>query len=248
MRIRRLLADSPVLASTEIARILGISVVTVRRDLKRLEHRGEINRTRGGAIAVSHGTAWEALWDAKYGVNEAAKLSIGRAAAALVRPGDTVLLDSGSTVARVAQEISVPCKIVTIDLKTGLMLASRVPPLWEVTVAGGRVRPGLYGLVGSWTVDFLAEVHVDWTFLGADGVDIAAGITNATFDEVPVKRALIDAGKTVVLVADASKIGKVALATVTRLDRAHRLIVDDAIEPEVLAAIRDLGLDVTVVH
>jgi DeoR/GlpR family transcriptional regulator of sugar metabolism len=247
LRIRELLTDSAVVSVSDLALALDVSPLTVRRDLERLERSGEIVRTRGGAIGKGHGTGWEPPWDAKYGAHADEKMRIGRAAAALVKPGDTVLLDSGSTVARVVQFLSVSCTVVTTDLKSAVALAGRRGPVLEIVMVGGSVRPGLYGVTGPFATEMLSEVHGDWAFLGADAVDPVAGITNASIPEVPIKRRLIEAARTVVLVADSSKVSRVSLAAVAPITRIHQFIVDEGIDQAALTAFRDAGVSVVVV-
>lgn len=227
--------------------MLDVSQVTVRRDLAHLAKSGEVVRTRGGAYAAHHGTDWEPLWDAKYNEQSREKTAIARSAASLVTPGDTLLLDSGSTMARVAEELRGPCKVVTVDLKVAQLLASRSDATIEVSIAGGAIRRGIYSVTGPYAEDVLSQIHVDVTFLAADGVDAEAGITNAAFEEVPVKRRLIAAGRKVILVADSSKVRKVALAAVAPLSTVSTFVVDDGISHEDLVDIQEAGVDVTVV-
>ncbi len=152
------------------------------------------------------------------------KQAIGDYAASLVQDGEAVLLDSGSTTFRIARALRQRknLSVVTNDLNVAMCLADS--PGVQLVVTGGILLESVYTLVGPRTVEELRGLHVDRAFLGADAIDHDAGITNVTFVEVEVKRAMIDAAHQVVVVADSSKFEHRALAPVvcTRPDRPDR--------------------------
>jgi DeoR family fructose operon transcriptional repressor len=232
-------------STTELADRIGISLATVRRDIRALERHGLIVRTRGGAISTTHSTAYEPLYNVKIRLREPEKERIGRASAALIAEGDSVIFDSGSTtrsVARFAKRLRVSA--VALDLPTGLELADS--PTVDVLIVGGHVRTELYAIVGTFAEDMLRQVHVNKLFLGADSVDLAGGVTNASPTEVPVKRLAIAAAEEVILVADSSKFGRMSLVNVCDLRRVHHIVTDEGLDSEMQAAIRDLGIMLTL--
>lgn len=208
-----------------LSRDLGVDASTIRRDLDALARLGKAERTHGGARPVEG-----ALSEIPYAVKEHSqrdeKAAIGREAAALVRDGDSVILDSGSTTYQVATALRhrSGLTVITNDLRIGKFVATF--PEVRLLVAGGELLGSVFTLVGERTVEFLSDYSVDWTFLGADAVDPTAGITNTNTLEIPVKRAMIGAAARTVVLADSSKFGERALARVAALDEVDTVLTD----------------------
>lgn len=235
-------------AVRDLASRLGVSEMTIRRDLDALERRGDVVRIHGGALTRRRATAFEPMWDAKLALRHEAKLRIGRAAAELVDRGETILIDSGTTTLAVACAISVPCRVVVVDAKIAIELASRpTTDGIETIIVGGSVRNGYFSTTGTFALEMLSQLHVDRAFLGADAIDPVEGITNATVEEVAVKRQIIAAARETILVADGSKVGRVALAKVARLSEIGTWMTDVGVDLDSVDAIRAVGVHVTVV-
>lgn len=219
----------------EIARLsrdFGVDRSTVRRDLHALEQRGLVRRSRGGALAGPASGHADIPYALKRVHQTPAKEAIAAYAAQLVRPSDAVLLDSGSTTFQLAralrqrQDISV----VTNDLNVAMCLAES--PGIQLIVTGGILLESVFALVGPRTVAELRNLHVDRAFLGADAIHHEDGITNVTFVEVEVKRAMIETAREVVVLADATKFGHRALAPVCALDAIDLIVADEGLDPE----------------
>ncbi|MFE3002625.1 DeoR/GlpR family DNA-binding transcription regulator [Nocardia sp. NPDC059246] len=227
----RLTADGYVEAK-ELAQELGVDTSTIRRDLDVLEREGQVHRTHGGARPIPGVTA-DLPYSAKQSANLPEKSAIARVAAAKVNDGDTVVLDSGSTTYEVALALRNHngLTVITNDLRIAEYVAGLTR--FRLLVAGGELVGSVYTLVGDPTVEFLRGYAADWTFLGADAVDLDAGITNTNTLEVPVKRAMIAAARTTVVVADSSKFGHRALAKVAGLDEVEVMITDTALTLQV---------------
>jgi DeoR/GlpR family transcriptional regulator of sugar metabolism len=246
--IAQRLESTSAVAIAELARDLDVSEMTIRRDLKSLQVAYDIVRIHGGAMLRRRGTAYEPRWETKVGLQEDAKRRIGERAAARVQAGETVIIDSGTTGLAVARALFVPCTVVVCDVKIAVDLASRPASDGISTlIVGGSVRPGYYSTLGPFATGMLKQLHADRVFLGADAIDVDAAITNATVEEADTKRLMIGAGREVVLVADGSKLGKVALADVAALDSLDLWITDGSVDPDGLEAIRGAGLKVEVV-
>jgi DeoR family fructose operon transcriptional repressor len=170
------------------------------------------------------------------------KRSIGVEAANMVADGETLILDSGSTNYEIACNLTKHknLTIITYDL----FIASNIAfdPSTTVFVTGGMRREGFNVLIGSVAEDFFRQVKVNKAFLGADAVDLAQGVTNATFMEVSIKRLIIAAASEVILVADHSKFGKVSLAKVCSLDKIQKVITDERIDESSLQGLQRMGL------
>jgi DeoR/GlpR family transcriptional regulator of sugar metabolism len=209
----------------ELAEELGVDASTIRRDLDALARSGQVKRTHGGARTVPGVSA-----DLPYSMKETARLdqkaAIAGVAVQRVRDGDTVVLDSGSTTYEIAVRLRnhEDLTVITNDLRIATFIADL--RRFRLLVAGGELLGSVYTLTGRRTVEFLLDYAADWTFLGADAVDAAAGITNTNTLEIPVKRAMLEVAATTVVVADSSKFGHRALAKVADLDEVDEIITD----------------------
>jgi DeoR family transcriptional regulator, aga operon transcriptional repressor len=228
------LAETGYVEAKDLSRRLQVDASTIRRDLEALAAVGQLERTHGGARLTS-GAA-----DIPYAVKErariGAKMLIGAAAAHLVSDGDSVLLDSGSTTYQLAVALRT-CRdltIVTNDLRIAILVADY--PDVRLLVAGGERLPSTFTLAGEAAVAFMSMLRTDWTFLGADAIDVSAGITNTNTVEVPLKRAMIAAGGTTVVLADSSKLGERALAQIADIDDVDRILTDDEVDPDLVPA------------
>jgi DeoR/GlpR family transcriptional regulator of sugar metabolism len=230
----------------QLSASLDVSPATVRRDLQYLEEHGFLRRTHGGAVLPFESTAFYPHHENKLQRHQAEKAAIVRTAVQRVSPGDVVVLDSGTTTLMLAKELRSlrGLTIVTSDLKIALELTD--VPGFEVLCVGGTVRPRSYNTFGPFAEQMLRELHANHVFLGADGIDLRAGITNATVTEVPVKRLMMRCGRVVTLVADHSKFGRVGLARVAELGDVSEIITGPGLPPETLEHYHAAGARLTI--
>jgi DeoR/GlpR family transcriptional regulator of sugar metabolism len=231
-RIVQQLQEGEFVEISALSSSLGASPSTIRRDLRELESRGVVRRARGGALAGPASGHTDIPYKVKRIEHTPAKEAIGRFAASLVEDSEAVLLDSGSTTFQVARALlrRHDISVVTNDLNVAMCLAES--PRIQLVVTGGILLESVYTLVGPKTVAELRELHLDRVFLGADAIHHDAGITNVTFVEVEVKRAMIAAAREVVVVADSSKFEHRALAPVCGLDEIDLIVTDDGLDPD----------------
>jgi DeoR/GlpR family transcriptional regulator of sugar metabolism len=231
---------------TELSSTLAVSPATVRRDLQYLEMQGFLRRTHGGAVLPFESTAFYPHYENKMHVNQEAKVAIARAAARKVVDGDVVVLDSGTTTLLLAKELrrKRDLTIVTTDLKIALDLTD--VPGFEVICVGGTVRPRSYNTLGTFAEQMLRELHANHAFLGADGIDLHAGVTNATVTEVPVKRLMMRSGRVATVLADHAKFGRVGLAKVADLTEFDEVITDGDLSPKTIDAYRASGARIAI--
>lgn len=231
----------------ELAVKFGVSQATVRRDLDELDQQGVLRRTHGGAIKMDRSTSYEHVHAEKIGLMAEEKQRIAAHAASMVHHGDTVLIDSGTTAYYIAQALRHHENLTLIT--NDLYIAYQIPihPSSTLIVTGGTRRQGRQELVGTLTENFLRETHVDLAFVGADGIDFAAGITNANFAEVGIKRLMIVAANRSVIVADHSKFGRVALARICDLKEGGLLLTDRGLPEETLARLNKLSVGIELV-
>lgn len=211
----------------ELATTLNVSAATVRRDLDELNERKLIKRIHGGAQAVkSSRTAFETAYLDKSAQMVDEKARIGFSAASFVENGDTILLDSGTTALQVARNLSDKENITVITYDLHIAASVELSPSSTLIVTGGIRRPGFGVLTGSMVLDFIRGIRVDKSFLSADAIDIDFGLSNATFHEADLKKALIQSGQCVYLIADHSKFGNLALIHVCDLSEIDLIITD----------------------
>lgn len=214
-----------------LGRLLAVDRSTVRRDLDELEGEKLLRRTRGGAISTSTKTGFVNVpYLAKRSENLAEKRAIGQLAASLVKSGETVILDAGSTTFQVAVALQQrrDISVVTNDLRIAIYLADS--PRVQLLVTGGIVMEAQYTLVGPNAVSGLGQLHADRLFLGADAVHPDFGATNTSLVEIDVKRAMISAAHEVVLVAGSSKFGQRSLVPICSLEEVDLVVTDDQVD------------------
>lgn len=233
----------------DLAKAIGSSVSTIRRDLERLEARRALTRARGGAVVPAEPDAtFEPAADLAAQLARAEKRMIGAAAAEMLAEGESVIFDSGSTVLCAAQAVlarAMALTAVTNDLGIAQILAQS--EAIRVIVAGGTIRHGSLSLTGEPGRDFLAGLHADTLLLGTHTIS-GTVITDTSIEIAAMKRAMIKAVRRVVLLADSSKFQRPAFATICGLDEIDVLVTDDGADPSALAAARDQGVAVTLIQ
>src|SRR3954469_14762046 len=183
---------------SDLVELLGVSDMTVRRDIAELARRGLVARVHGGATAVSGRSTEEPGFEAKFSLQTGQKAAIARAAAALVSPGDSVAVSAGTTTYAVALELrAVPdLTVVTNSIPVADLLHAQHRDDLRVLLTGGTRTPS-DALVGPLAVAALRSLHVDWLFLGVHGVDERAGLTTPNLVEAETNRALIASARRV---------------------------------------------------
>jgi DeoR/GlpR family transcriptional regulator of sugar metabolism len=228
-----------------LAEAFEVSEVTMRQDLEKLEADGHIVREHGGAFlkSVTQQVRSMAL---QHLDNMDAKRRIGRAAAALASDGETVILDSGSTTTEVAAQLigMRDMTVITNALNIALMLGAE--PGFEVHMTGGHFKAPTLSLSGERSADYFRGLFVQKLFLATAAIDLEAGLTYPAMSDIAVKRAMIGAAQTVILVADSSKIGQRSFTSLGGLELVRTLVTDEAIRDEDRAAIEGIGVEVIV--
>lgn len=227
----------------ELSAEFGVSESTIRRDLRALERSGLLQRTHGGAVPID-GTLAEPTFLEKSAQRMEEKMAIARAAAAMVQDGESLTLDAGTTTLAVARLLRTRRRltVVTNSLQVAAELSDA--PGIELVVTGGTVKGNTLALVGPTAERALAEVNVDRVFLGTNGIHVERGLTTPTQAEAAVKRRMIASARQVVVVADHTKLGRVAFATFAPLASVHVLITDRGADPEAVRQLTAQGLQV----
>lgn len=229
-----------------LAADFGVSAVTIRNDLDELAGQGLLRRTHGGAVEASPVRLEHAI-EVSSQENAAAKQAIGHAAANLIRSGDTIILDVGSTTTELAKALPDTLQDVTV-VTNGLniaLLLERHPGI-TVIVTGGTLRALQHSLVNPYATRILQEINADKAFLGCNGVDITRGFTNTNVHEADIKHTMTQAARSVIFLADSSKIGHTSTARIAPLNVADELITDEYVSPEHVQALQANGLKVSI--
>jgi DeoR/GlpR family transcriptional regulator of sugar metabolism len=225
------LRDNGYIQVADLANELDLSPVTIRRDLITMEKEGLCIRKRGGAVRSAQGVTVELPYEIKKNRNIDEKARIAKAALELVENGDTILLDAGSTIYSLAclLHIKERLTVVTHDLNMAVKLAAN--PNINLICTGGVARANVFTLQGSQVVDFIRNLRVDKSFIGADAIHADGTISNVNIEEVPIKQAMIKAADQVILLADSSKFGITGFAKVCDLTDID-FVISDSNAPE----------------
>jgi len=230
---------------TALCEAFSISEATARRDLETLAKEGKIQRVRGGAIKTEQSPPELPILQRE---NELAgeKEKIGRAAAELIEPGDTVFLGSGTTVLAAARYVH-NCQELTV-LTNSLPIINLLIgcPGINLIVLGGMLRSSELSFIGHITEKALGEVRADKVILGARAVSHEHGITNDYMEETLTDRAIIKISQKVILVADHTKFGSVSTAFMAPVEDLHVIVTDKGTDPEYIQLFRDKGIQVIV--
>ena len=242
--IKSLVVELGRVRASELVDLFGVTDETIRRDLSRLASAGRVRRAHGGAFAVS--PQEERTTEKRLHENAAEKIAIGNRAAMLVQDGSTIVLDSGTTTLCLARALRFKRDLVVVTTAvTNAFELVGIPGI-TVVMAGGVVRPATYGATGRLAVATLREVHVDQVFLATHSVSAKGGLTYPGFDEADVKRAMIEAGAKVVLLADHTKFGRTSLVKVAPITAVQTIITTPGVDLAEVDAIRDLGVELIV--
>jgi DeoR family transcriptional regulator, fructose operon transcriptional repressor len=239
-RIVAALRAHPAVRVTALSEDLGVSEITIRRDLMLLAHEGVLARTHGGAVR-RRSIASEVGYDEAGVTHAAEKDRIGQAAAAMIEPRDTVFMGSGTTVAHMLRHVDpdLEARVVTPNLAA----ASEARGLrLELLFLGGLYRPQLEAVEGPWPLEMIQGFNADKAFLGADCLDARAGLTTNSIAAAGIELAMVRRTRgEVVVLADSTKFDLVGPVVICPLDQIDVVVVDDGIDAEVCERIRRAG-------
>ena len=238
------LASDGTVEVTPLVERLGVSAATVRRDLQLLEGQRLLARTHGGAVA--HDVLYELPLRYKAARHQAEKKRIAAEAATRVEDGAVVGLTGGTTTTEVARAITDRRGITVVTNALNIAGELAIRGDLKLVVTGGTARPESYELVGPVAEQALERLNLDVAFVGVDGISLEAGLTTHHEIEAHTNRTMIERARHVVVVADSSKLGRVAFAEICRLDAADELITDESAPAATIAELTGAGIAVTV--
>lgn len=230
-KILELLTEDGSAQVKQLSKLFRVTEVTIRQDLEKLEKEGYIVREHGGAYMkniVDHVRNFSLVHQENMDKKEA----IARKCLEFVEVGDTIILDSGSTTTEIAKRLRgiKGLTVITNALNIALILGGE--PGVEVNLTGGEFKPPTLSLTGQKAADFFEGLNVHKLFLATAGISLRAGLTYPGISDLVVKKAMIDAADITYLVADSTKIGKAAFASLGALSLIDYIITDPGIREQ----------------
>lgn len=225
-----------------LAEHFGVSMQTIRKDLHFLAKRGVAERSYGGAISADAvNVAAESPVEAKRAINIDEKVRIGAMAASMVKSGDSIVLDSGTTTLQIAHHLPDDEDITVLTNDLDIVCALARKERITVVMLGGTLRRRNRAFYGAQTVNAFDDLHVDKLFLGVDGFDVERGITTHFEPEAMLNRKMVKAARQVIAVTDRSKFGRVCLHRIMSVAEIDDLITDAGEGDGLQAAAERLG-------
>lgn len=230
----------------DMARQFDTSQVTIRKDLEILHAHGLVHRTHGGALPAREGALEDPSLREKEKLHRAEKLRIAAAAARLVKEGQVVILDSGTTTTAIARALR-NFRNLTIVTNAVNIAAELSGANAEVILTGGTLRKNSFSLVGPIAEETLRRLNADILFLGVDGFDVQYGLSTPNILEAKVNRVMVEVAKRTVAVCDSSKFGRRSLSLIVPPSSLQEVITDRGVPKSDLRALKKARIEVTLV-
>jgi DeoR/GlpR family transcriptional regulator of sugar metabolism len=247
-KILDLLEEQGQVTITDLVKRFRISSVTARGDLDELSSAGSLMRSHGGAVRRQEPTQDYPL-RFKEAIHREEKVRIGRYAAEMVRPNETIILDSGTTTAEIARHLKTlklnSLTVITNALNIAMELSDA--PNISVIMLGGLMRHISYSFVGPQAEQMLRQLHADRLFLAVDGFDPEIGPSTPDILEAQLNGIMVEIAREVNVVADSSKLGRRSLSRIGPVQKVRRLITDTNITKEVSDQLNRRGIEVVAV-
>jgi len=222
-----------------LARDLGLSEVTIRGGLKVLEQKGWINRKRGGAAPAFHRDILE-----RQRVFPERKNAIARAAADLVRDGDVIMIEAGTTTALIARYLAGKRDIHIVTNSTLVFSYARMYPNLQITMTGGEFRRATESMVGPIALETIGRLNVRLAFVGTDGFTLERGMTTHLMEGAEIVKAMKAHADSTVLTADSSKYGKIGFSHVLPLSAMDLILSDTGLDGPAETELREAGINI----
>lgn len=232
----------------DLTRRFSVSAVTARGDLDALSVAGVLVRSHGGAVPPLNPTQDYPL-AVKESIHQEEKTRIGRAAAQLIKPGQTVILDAGTTAAQVAIHIK-KLKLSSLTVIThALNIAARLAdtPNVNIIFIGGIMRPLSTSCVGPHAEQMMRDLHADHFFLSVDGLDPDIGLSTPDILEAQLNTVMMRSAKETTVISDASKFGRRSLSVIGAIDSIQRVITDARVPASTVTTFRSRGIEMVIV-
>ena len=243
--ILRVLEKDGFVKVIDIANELDVTTVTVRKDFKSLEERGLLYRTHGSASPANPHTSDRHVKE-KEKIRIKEKQLIGAYAARFIEEGDSIIINSGSTVCVFAEQIKPIGRltVVTSSIKATMILSEHENIY--VTQLGGTLRRSSMSVIGSYTLNFLENITCSKMFLGVDGIDLDFGVTTSNVEEAELNKAMMSVALKTIVLCDSSKFGRKGFGKICNLDKIDIIITDEGISISMKKLLEEQGIEVIV--
>jgi DeoR family transcriptional regulator of aga operon len=221
------------------------SQVTIRKDLEILHNQGLVHRTHGGALHVRPEAQLDPSLREKEKLHPKEKHKIAVLAASMVKEGQTIVLDSGTTTTLIARTLR-QFRRITVITNAVNIAADLAGSNIEVVLTGGILRENSFSLVGPLAEDALRHLSADILFLGVDGFDVHFGLTTPNMLEAKVNRVMVEIARRTVVVCDSSKFGRRSLSLISPTSAVHQTITDSRIPKSDQRALEEAGIEVSL--
>jgi len=230
----------------ELIEEMGVSGVTIRKDLKLLEDKHLMYRIRGGG-SINNPYAGDRPIYEKELINAEEKKRIARAAIDLIADTDSIMIGSGTTVFEVARALYPPkhLTVITPALRVGLELSNRSNV--EVLQLGGLIRPNSSSVMGDYAMSMLNDISCGIFFLGVDGIDLNFGMSISNLTEAALNQKMIETAQTVVVLADSTKFDRRGLGRICGLEQVHYIVTDRNVSNNTVKALKERDIKVITV-
>ncbi|MES2520511.1 MAG: DeoR/GlpR family DNA-binding transcription regulator [Bacteroidota bacterium] len=232
---------------SELSRIFKVTEVTIRQDLEKLEAEGLIVKEHGGAFLKNVAEQVRNI-SLVHQENMDKKERIAQKCLEFIESGDTIILDSGSTTTEIAKKLKGLKNLTVITNALNIALILGTEPSIDVIMTGGEFKPPTLSLTGQKAADFFKGLNVQKLFLATAGISLKSGLTYPSISDLVVKKAMIDAAEITYLVADSTKIGKSALASLGALSLIDYIITDEGIEEKHKQVFKDNEIEVIIAN
>uniref|UniRef100_A0A7C3EC02 DeoR/GlpR transcriptional regulator n=1 Tax=Gracilinema caldarium TaxID=215591 RepID=A0A7C3EC02_9SPIR len=227
---------------SDLAAELQLSEVTIRSDLKELEEKGWLQRTRGGAAPAFHRDILE-----RQRLHMEEKQAIARAAAELVEDGDVIMIEAGTTTALIARYLVGKRDVHIVTNSTLVFSYARMNPALQITMTGGEFRRPTESLVGPIALETINRLNVRLAFVGTDGFSLHRGMTTHLVEGGEIVKAMKAHAEQTILVADSSKYGKVGFVSVLPLEEVALIITDRNLSPQAEKELQEAAISVRLI-
>lgn len=244
-KIMELLREDGSAKVIALAKLFKVTEVTIRQDLEKMEKDGLIIREHGGAYLKNIKDQVQ-TFSLTHQENLDKKALIAQKCLDFIEAGDTIILDSGSTTTEIAKSLKGRKNLTVITNALNIALILGAEPGIEVIVTGGEFKPPTLSLTGQKAADFFKGLHAQKLFLATAGISLKAGLTYPSISDLVVKKAMIDATDTTYLVADSSKMGKAAFASLGALSLIDYIITDPGIEEKHKQLLTDNDIELII--
>jgi DeoR/GlpR family transcriptional regulator of sugar metabolism len=233
------LRETGQIVAKAVSQELGLSEDTIRRDLRELASEGRLQRVHGGALPASPAVGDFA---ARQQLAPEGKVAIGRAAAKLVRPGQVVILDGGTTTLQLAKHLPPDLKATVVTHSPTIAVALADHPSVEVVLIGGRLFKHSVVAVGAAAIEAITRIRADVYFMGVTGIHPEAGLSTGDLEEAHIKRALIASASETYVLVSAEKLNAASPYVITALTEVDGMIVEPAVAAKSLVPFQGKGL------